>query len=248
MTTFCSENASDTIWNNPDIAYLGLIHGLTEGSLQTFVFLWSPMLQKLASTSSSSTNIGLDRHGEPAYGLIFGAFMIFGVIGNYTQPIFLRWITKKITQAAPSCLNDKKKCVNTNNDDSRRNMISIYILTSGCYMFGSLLFLIPYAMDQKSQYSFIVVLGAFLLYEFFVGTFMTSQSIIRSVHIPSDSKCSIMMMLRFLTNVAVSIGVVLSNHIPMGDCFGVLALMMITASVLQLSFIPNFHQRKLKGD
>ena len=204
------------------------------------------MLQKLASTSSS-TMLGLDRHGEPAYGLIFGTFMIFGVIGNYTQPILLRWITK-IKQAKSNNRNDKTKYAN---DNDSRDMISIYTLTSGCYMFGSLLVLVPCVIDQKSQSSFIVVLGAFLLYEFFVGTFMTSQSIIRSVHIPSDSKCSIMMMLRFLTNVTVSIGVVLSNHIPMGNCFGVLALMMITASVLQLSFIHSFQlgtTAKVKSD
>lgn len=55
--------------------------GLTLGSLHIFIFLWSPLLKEFATGCNGST-WGLDSQGEPAYGLIFGAFMAAGVLGG----------------------------------------------------------------------------------------------------------------------------------------------------------------------
>ncbi len=242
------------------------------------------MLQKLSSASLPINDDipVLDVDGEPAYGLIFGAFMLCGVLGNYTQPFVLNCIAQlsnsyqvvneknssdspKITITTTATIKTttttKQKNVDKVKVDvnkSERDMKPIYILTAICYFFGSILFLIPCIADDKNEYSFLVVLGGFLLYEYLVGTFMSLQSIIRSVHIPNDSKCSIMTMLRVLTNTAVSIGVVLTIHIPMAHCFGILSLMMITACILQLSFLPGApgrrqepcaqYYKKVKGD
>merc|ERR1719445_948651 len=82
------------------ILRIGLIQGLTEGTLQTFVFLWCPMLLKLTFTSSFSNStytvesIMIDNNKEPSYGLIFGAFMASGAIGGYIQPFICNYLLR----------------------------------------------------------------------------------------------------------------------------------------------------------
>ena len=67
------------------ITRIGIIQGLTEGSLQTFVFLWAPALRAYSNSAVEGV-WGLDGDGDPAYGLIFGSFMAFGVVGGFLEP------------------------------------------------------------------------------------------------------------------------------------------------------------------
>eukprot|EP00586_Coscinodiscus_wailesii_P000414 CAMPEP_0172487674 /NCGR_PEP_ID=MMETSP1066-20121228/16845_1 /TAXON_ID=671091 /ORGANISM="Coscinodiscus wailesii, Strain CCMP2513" /LENGTH=823 /DNA_ID=CAMNT_0013254429 /DNA_START=199 /DNA_END=2670 /DNA_ORIENTATION=+ len=87
-------NAFTTIVSDSKICRIGIIQGLTEGALQTFVFLWSPTLHyfanKLKTSSAVDTVLGLDADGEPAYGLIFGAFMACGAFGGMMEPTIRR--------------------------------------------------------------------------------------------------------------------------------------------------------------
>jgi len=99
------DGAFQTIINDTKISRLGFIQGLTEGSLQTFVFLWSPALRTFASTSLPNA-LGLDPNeedsNEPAYGLIFGAFMAFGVIGGFAEPT-VRRLLGRLFPCSTSC-------------------------------------------------------------------------------------------------------------------------------------------------
>ena len=79
------ERAYQTIVRNRNISRIGIIQGLTEGALQTFVFLWAPALKDCAKNAPKNA-WGLGNDGEPAYGLIFGSFMAFGVIGGVLEP------------------------------------------------------------------------------------------------------------------------------------------------------------------
>lgn len=91
--------ASDT-----NILRIGLIQGLTEGTLQTFIFLWCPtLLQKTSMTSFSHRNDIIasnfvDYNLEPAYGLIFGIFMTSGVLGGLVQPVICKILMKYLEQ------------------------------------------------------------------------------------------------------------------------------------------------------
>merc|ERR1712157_387513 len=87
VTTFRDHmvGAYHQIISDAKISRVGLIQGLTKGSLLTFVFLWSPALQSV-SVNAIPSAMGLDVDGEPAYGLIFGAFMACGVMGSFIQP------------------------------------------------------------------------------------------------------------------------------------------------------------------
>eukprot|EP00957_Ditylum_brightwellii_P118422 9032085-Ditylum_brightwellii.AAC.1 len=65
------------IVSDSKISRIGTIQGLNKGSLQTSVFLWSPALCHV-ETKVLMGILGLDKNGEPVYGLIFGAFMVEG--------------------------------------------------------------------------------------------------------------------------------------------------------------------------
>lgn len=83
-------DAFETIITDSKISRIGIIQGLTEGALQTFVFLWAPALRHFAtlvpSTSNTSSVLGISETGEPSFGLIFGAFMACGAIGGLCEP------------------------------------------------------------------------------------------------------------------------------------------------------------------
>ena len=76
---------------------LGIIQGLTEGALQTFVFLWSPTLTHFASkrrfSDAKRSTFGLDSFGKPAYGIIFGSFMACGALGGMMEPYIMKMIS-----------------------------------------------------------------------------------------------------------------------------------------------------------
>ena len=197
------------------------------------------MLRSLSSTSSREVP-GLDENGEPAYGLIFGSFMLFGALGGCIEPALVKAVGKIRSFCFPNVSN---YCTELDGPGKRN---ALYILSAGCYLLSSILFLVPCLVNKQSPYAFITVLTSFLLFELLVGTFISSQCIIRSIHIPNESKCSILTMLRVVTNITVAFGVILSDHIQIMHCFGALSLMMVVASILQLSFVNQ--KRIVKGD
>jgi MFS transporter, MFS domain-containing protein family, molybdate-anion transporter len=75
---------------------IGLLQGLTEGSIQIFVFLWSPTLRHYALTAPLGS-LGLNNDGEPAYGLIFGAYMFVGVLGGVVAPHLRTLVGQRLT-------------------------------------------------------------------------------------------------------------------------------------------------------
>jgi len=215
-----------TITEDSKISRIGLIQGLTEGSLQTFVFLWSPALRAFSVHAASNVS-GLDKNGEPAYGLLFGAFMFCGVIGGLVEPLVHKGF---------SCLTScKKEQVGVNGEKDHSD---VSCLCAFCYILSACLLLIPCVVDQDSSYAFSISLGAFLLYEFLVGVYMPCEGVIRSIYMPNDSICSLMTMLRVIVNVAVCLGVISTNYVPFKTAFAALSLMMLVAASLQLSLIP----------
>jgi len=218
--------AFNTIVRDTKISRIGLIQGLTEGTLQTFVFLWSPALRSFC-LSAPHTSLGLDEFGEPAYGLIFGGFMACGVIGGVIEP-FVRRI------AAPPELMIKIDC-----EKSSKSAVEVSIICALCYLVSAGLLLTPSLLDKDSPYAFCISLAAFLCYEILVGVYMPCEGMIRSIFMPNESICSLMTMLRVIVNVAVALGVMSTNYISFTSAFGTLSIMMVVAACLQISIIPT---------
>jgi MFS family permease len=196
--------AVETFKSDSKVLRVGIIQGLTMGSLQIFVFLWSPALRELARNSAEGV-LGLDSQGEPAYGLIFGAFMAAGVIGGSVSSLVRKAVTLLLSPLAKSC-NDNVTV--TIEGEGEIRPMAVEFLAAFCYLICSCLLLAPCLVSSDGVFSFSILLVAFLMYEFMIGVYMPCEGVIRSLYIPSDARCSMMTFPRIIVNVAVSLGVI----------------------------------------
>ena len=216
-----------TIVGDSKISRIGLIQGLTEGSLQTFVFLWSPALRSF-SPSAPHTALGLDCDGEPAYGLIFGAFMACGVIGGVIEPA----MRNSAVYVAERLKGPRS--------GGNKSAAEVGFLCAACYFLSAILLFTPCLVEKDSPYSFSICLLAFMLYEVLVGVYMPCEGVLRSIFMPNKSTCSIMTMLRVIVNAFVALGVISTNYLSFTTAFSALSVMMISAACLQLSLLSRF--------
>ena len=227
--------AFHTIVNDSRISRIGLAQGLTEGTLQTFVFLWSPALRNFSKNAPSNT-IGLDEDGEPAYGLIFGAFMACGVLGGLVSPMF----RKAVTWLSPSNQKNDESDIIEIEGEGQVKPSAVELLSSGIYLVSGIVLLTPYLLrNSDSPYAFSLSLLSFLIYEFCVGLYMPLEGVIRSIYMPNESMCSLMTMLRVIVNVAVALGVISTNYISFSTAYCSISMMMIISSVLQVSLVSK---------
>ena len=212
--------------SNPTILCLGVIQGLSAGSLQIFIFLWSPTLQNFVS---GSHNIGtsnsddddsmwlqsffgwaIDGTGKPAYGLIFGAFMAAGVSGGLCAPYARRAVgrlfSNKEETPAPETIILKTEGISV-------RPMELELLIGANYMFAALVLLVPSFLSTSSPKSFSIALAAFLIFEFMVGVTMPCEGVLRSIYFPSGGRATMMMVPRMVVNLAVSLGVLLTRYI-----------------------------------
>ena len=212
--------------SDPKILCLGIIQGLSAGSLQIFIFLWSPTLHIFCSANSnigtgasdSDDNISLksfsgwaiDGMGNPAYGLIFGAFMAAGVSGGLCSPYVRRAVGLLFpTSEGTSAL----QTIYLEADGISVRPQELEFLVGMNYIFGAMLMLVPLFLSTSSPESFSIALVAFLMYEFLVGVTMPYEGVIRSLYLPSDGRATMMMVPRMVVNLAVSLGVLLTRYI-----------------------------------
>jgi len=246
------KEAIETFRSDPKILHLGIIQGLSAGSLQIFIFLWSPTLHIFCSANSnigtgasdSDDNISLksfsgwaiDGMGNPAYGLIFGAFMAAGVSGGLCSPYVRRAVgllfsTSETTPALQSIYLEA--------DGISVRPQELEFLVGMNYIFGAVLMLVPLFLSTSSPESFSIALVAFLMYEFLVGVTMPCEGVIRSLYLPSDGRATMMMVPRMVVNLAVSLGVLLTRYISEQLAFVAIALLLVCAGFLQLSFMSR---------
>lgn len=220
-------SAFHTIIRDSKISRIGLIQGLSEGTLQTFVFLWSPALRSFA-TKSLEQSVGMDENGDPAYGLIFSAFMACGVMGGVLEPK-LRKSMAWLTGASRS--GDKKE---------HGKPKGVEFLTALCYFASAGLLFVPFVLDRFNHpNAFSISLIAFLVYEFLVGVYMPCEGVLRSIYMPNESICSLMTMLRVIVNVAVALGVISTNYVSFTTAFASISGMLAVAGCLQLSLVSQ---------
>jgi len=233
--------AVETFKSDSRILRVGIIQGLTCGSIQIFIFLWSPALRDLAKSAPRNV-LGLDSHGEPAYGLIFGAFMACGVIGGLVSPT----LRKAVTQLLTPLTKVHTPTVNIEGEGEVRPM-AVEFLAAACYLICAGLLLTPILVSSSGELSFSLTLGSFLLYEFIVGVYMPCEGVIRSLYIPSDSRCSLMTLPRIIVNIAVSLGVISTHYISHKTAFYAVSFLMVISAGLQLSLVSSREWASLFG-
>jgi len=237
--------------SDPKILCLGIIQGLSAGSLQIFIFLWSPALQIFSSGNNMGTSMSdsddyislksyfrwaVDGTGNPAYGLIFGAFMTAGVSGGVCAPYFRRAVGLLFSKREGS---PTLQTIHLEPEGIRFRSMELEFLIGMNYIFAAVLMLVPSFLSTSSPESFSIALVAFLIYEFLVGVTMPCEGVIRSLYLPSDGRATMMMVPRMIVNLAVSLGVLLTRYIPEQMAFILIALLMACSGFLQLSFVSR---------
>ena len=239
---------------------VGIIQSFSEGSVNVFIFLWSPALAALAK-QAHSTSIGLDKFGDPAYGLIFGAFMAAGVVGGLVAPCLRRCMSGLLS--SPNNTDDLET-VEVDGEVVTFRPMAVEFLASACYALSACLLALPCVFTENSESSFSVCLIAFLALEFLMGTFRPCEGVIRSLYFPAHARASIMSIPRIVVNFVVSLGVISTNfiryaavltqvwpvhitrhltfasvHNRLQVVFGGIASLMLVSAVLQLSMISK---------
>eukprot|EP00548_Thalassiothrix_antarctica_P020330 CAMPEP_0194182942 /NCGR_PEP_ID=MMETSP0154-20130528/28444_1 /TAXON_ID=1049557 /ORGANISM="Thalassiothrix antarctica, Strain L6-D1" /LENGTH=668 /DNA_ID=CAMNT_0038899555 /DNA_START=39 /DNA_END=2045 /DNA_ORIENTATION=+ len=235
------KDAVQTFKSDSRVLRVGIIQGLTCGSIQIFIFLWSPALRELAKNAPRNV-LGLDSAGEPAYGLIFGAFMASGVIGGLLAPKIREGVTQLLT---PLTKGQTPKVLIEGEGEVRP--MAVEFLAAACYLLCAVLLLTPILVSSDGEMSFSIALGSFLLYEFIVGVYMPCEGVIRSLYIPSDARCSLMTLPRIIVNIAVALGVILTNYISHKTAFYAVSALMVISAGIQLTLVSSREWASLFG-
>jgi hypothetical protein len=139
--------------------------------------------------------MGLDRQHEPAYGLIFGAFIAAGACGGLVKAITVMLSPLKDEGAEPDTV--------TIEGEGEVRPMAVDFLAAVCYMLSTYLF-----TDSDSSAFTYCALG--LLWS--TKSSLEYVGVIRFLYIPSDCRASSIMTLpSIIVNVAVSIGVASTN-------------------------------------
>ncbi|CAM6117418.1 unnamed protein product [Calypogeia fissa] len=208
--------AATAIASDEKIALLGAIQSLFEGSMYTFVFLWTPALSP--------------RHENIPHGFIFATFMLSSMLGSslasrlsgntalkvesYMQVVFLI--------AAGSLLLPV--------------IISVTVMeTSSADITGS----------KGISFSGRLLLMGFCVFESCVGVFWPSIMKMRSQYIPEESRSTIMNFFRIPLNLFVCVVLYNVSAFPISAMFGMCAVFLLLAAFLQrrLHVVADKQQR-----
>lgn len=220
-----------------------ITQGLTLGSLHIFIFLWSPLLKEFAAGCKGPL-LGLDSQGEPAYGLIFGAYMAAGVLGGLLSPALRKVITFLLS---PLTKGQVPETVTVDDDEEPVRAMDIEFQGALCYFTCALLLLAPSLLPATAEYTFSIALFSFIAYEFSVGIYSPCEGMMRSIYIPPESRGSIMTVPSIIVNVAVALAVVSTESISNQTALCVISVMMMTCGFLQLSMVSKKEWASLFG-
>lgn len=245
---------------------LGVIMGLAEGTLQTFIYLWSPFLLQISLQPNfhSIKATFVDSNNEPQYGLIFGAFMLFGALGGVIQPYIFSFLNKSLYHRiipARTLQRDTQIVDNEDETSCGSNLMesevssdesiggsplyvseelrstSANIQGGVCFVLCSALLATPIYLGKESSFSSILL--AFFCYEFLIGIYLPCEGILRSIYFPKDEICTLMTLLRVIVNVLVAFGVLLTNVVQLKSAFTMCSLSLGLAAMLQFSLVTK---------
>ena len=219
-----------------------ITQGLTLGSLHIFIFLWSPLLKEFSAGCSGAV-WGLDSQGEPAYGLIFGAYMAAGVLGGLCSSGVRKIVTKILSPLTKGSVPETV----TVDDEGPVRAMDIEFQGALCYFLCAILLLAPSIMPATGEYTFSVALFSFIAYEFSVGIYSPCEGVMRSIYIPPESRGSIMTVPSIIVNVAVAIAVVSTESISRQTALCMISVMMMSCGFLQLSLVSKREWASLFG-
>lgn len=211
-----------------------LIQGLTLGALQIVIFLWSPLLRDFAQGARQAgiTHLwGMDSDQEPAYGLIFGAYMAAGVCGGIVSST-----CRKLWRFLLSLFSGQATESHGNDGEGGRPS-NVELHCALCYFLSSFVLLVPCLVTPTSGEAFSFALSAFLLYEFIVGMAGPCEGMIRAKYIPAECRGSVMVIPTVIVNISVAVAVISTEAISKQTSLAFVSIILAIAGMLQLSLV-----------
>ncbi|XP_031484139.1 uncharacterized protein LOC116253457 [Nymphaea colorata] len=207
------KGAAVAIASDEKIALLGAIQSLFEGSMYTFVFLWTPALSP--------------NEEEIPHGFIFATFMLSSMLGSSIASRLMARASLKVESY----------------------MQIVFLISAATFLLPILsTFLIaPSKVKGGSiSYSGCLQLFGFCIFESCVGIFWPSIMKMRSQFIPEEARSTIMNFFRIPLNIFVCIVLYNVNAFPITVMFGMCAIFLFMASVLQrrLMVVADIHRQK----
>ncbi|KAL3149800.1 hypothetical protein ABBQ38_013625 [Trebouxia sp. C0009 RCD-2024] len=198
-------NAGKTIWEDPRVGLLGTMQSLFEGSMYTFVFLWTPALSP-------------DGEHLP-HGMIFACFMVSSMAGSalagrllahasgykperYMQTVFA---VSAATLTVPVAFHLQRSSETSSLDPNAPGI----------------------TFEGKIQ------LLAFCVFEACVGIFWPSMMKMRSQYVPEESRSTIINFFRIPLNLFVCIMLYNTSALPLAAMFGMCALFLLGCAICQ---------------
>eukprot|EP00891_Asterochloris_glomerata_P001066 jgi/Astpho2/1066/e_gw1.00017.7.1_t len=197
--------AAAHIANDPKIALLGAMQSLFEGSMYTFVFLWTPALSP--------------RGEHLPHGFIFACFMVCSMAGSalagrllaqgskhnperYMQLVFA---VSSVTMLVPVLFHLSQSKERDSLDPNAPGI----------------------SFDGKLQ------LAAFCVFEACVGLFWPSMMKMRSDYLPEQARSTIINFFRIPLNAFVCVMLYNVSAFPLAMMFGICSLFLLLAAICQ---------------
>ncbi|EFN51339.1 hypothetical protein CHLNCDRAFT_33124, partial [Chlorella variabilis] len=198
------KKAGALIWNEPKIALLGAMQSLFEGSMYTFVFLWTPALSP---------------KGERIpHGMIFACFMVSSMVGSAIAGKLLannsKWKVEKYMQVVFGL----SAC-----------MLFVPVL----YHQTSTKDVAPGTDAGGITGDGKVQLVAFCLFEVLVGIFWPSMMTMRSAYVPEEMRSTIINFFRIPLNLFVCVVLYNVSSFPLATMFGMCSLFLLVCLACQ---------------
>jgi MFS family permease len=211
------KKAAQLIWSEPKIALLGAMQSLFEGSMYTFVFLWTPALSP---------------KGERIpHGMIFACFMVSSMVGSAIAGKLLannsKFKVERYMQVvfglSACCLFVPVLYHQTSTQDAPADA-DVGGITG----------------DGKVQ------LVAFCLFEVLVGVFWPSMMTMRSAYVPEEMRSTIINFFRIPLNLFVCVVLYNVSSFPLATMFGMCSVFLLVCLACQRQFASIVHWEQVR--
>jgi len=187
---------------------IGMIQGLSEGAMYTFVFMWVPTL------------LSMDPPGGLPTGCVFSALMMAIAMGGIMFPPFQALVSRFVQKK-----NSTELCA-----------ALVYLLSAASILVPSMCLSIPIGSNEFGL-CFEYIIASFMLVEFCVGMFMPLAGTLRSKYVPDALQGGILNIFRLPLNAIVVGGTYATEVLEPSVVYKLASGCYLLAAILQCSMM-----------
>ncbi|BDA45879.1 Molybdate-anion transporter [Coccomyxa sp. Obi] len=210
-------NGAHAIYSNQKIALLGAMQSLFEGSMYTFVFLWTPALSP---------------KGEHLpHGMIFSCFMVASMAGSA--------LAGRLLAPSPGNIRVERYMQTVFAVSAIALFVPVIFNRTKAAETDSLNADAP-GISWEGQ----IQLAAFCVFEFCVGLFWPSMMKMRAQHVPEEMRATIINFFRIPLNAFVCVVLYNVSSFPLSTMFGMCSAFLAICAICQRRLDRVVHAEK----